>query len=162
MRPRRSTRALLVHALFFVAIGCGPASEPEPYDPVDVSAIPEHGDPRPHLAHCVLHAGSVNGRTSASGEVEASCTFDAECIEHVGQGGESPTDGFISLSCEGLRCSCSVERIGDHATTFREEFAIEDPCIDANIMRGIFLEHCMTGSELEPEDDGATSGGAVE
>ncbi|HVV85704.1 MAG TPA: hypothetical protein VHE35_21745 [Kofleriaceae bacterium] len=135
--------------------GCGGGAKPATVPPGGAGGAAGSGTSsaagRPHLAHCVLHSGSSSSHSDpAGGPAVVACDFDAECIAQPGHGGDAPTDGFIGLTCDGPHCRCEVTSLAAGAQPFTESFDA-DVCTDSETVRKAFLDHCMAGSELEPE-----------
>ena len=94
---------------------------------------------------CVLHAGSAQGHSDSSGKKSGSCDYGAECVATPGK--SAAGDGDVGLKCEDASCSCSWYSIVDDRM-FDEPFTLAEPCMDADVAKQVFMEHCMKGLKL--------------
>ena len=156
-------RTALIAAAPWLSLACGPAAsgsstvEPESTPPPAADSGPVTSEPvvgafdeeRPAFEHCVLHAGSGQGRRVDGVLQDAECTFGAECIETPGQ--MAPNDGFVDLSCRGTECQCILARSMADSAAYTFSFSLPEPCAEVDTAKQLLLEHCMEGQQLEPE-----------
>lgn len=93
---------------------------------------------------CVLHAGSAQGHSDSSGNKSGSCDYGAECSATPGKA--TPGDGDVGMKCEEKSCSCSWS--SSDGRMFDEPFTIAELCMDTDMAKRLFMEHCMKGLHL--------------
>jgi hypothetical protein len=153
-----------LHVVLLVAlpsIGCG--APPVRVAPASVSED-EHGPQSergpmpaasaPVLSNCVLHAGqsqtSQQKEKGPGGELgpnrllEASCSFNAECVAR--QGENNAGDGFAYLSCTDGQCSCRLEPQFPVATVV--EWKFDSACTSADQAQQLLRDHCLKGADI--------------
>lgn len=121
-------------------------------DMAPVMVVPELGhEQRSPLAGCVVHAADVQSRVQRTwfagrrpGPIEesSSCSVNAECIQRHGK--TTPGDGFVSLSCRGMLCNCTLEQLVPRASPSSFQIKLDSPCRTRERAEALLMRQCMT------------------
>jgi hypothetical protein len=72
-----------------------------------------------------------------------SCWYNAECVREPGNA--KPGDGFVGVSCNEHRCTCTRETATPDHTHQEETFSIAELCTKAELAKELLVERCMAG-----------------
>jgi hypothetical protein len=144
------TTRFLFAALFAGVCSCVGCGSPAP-TPVSPPATTKTPAP-PVLSNCVLHAGQSDttqrrekkpgGELGPSRMLEASCSFNAECVAR--QGEDNPGDGFAYVSCSDGQCSCRLEPLSGAVV----EWQFQSACTSPEQARQLLQDQCLKGMDV--------------